>query len=173
MRRDRSHSSGAQGGKPCHCGKRGCLETVASPAAVLEAALAVCSEERTPVLWQTVREKGPDAVTVFDVLDAAEKRDPGAVSVVDRAARALASSLKSVVCLLDPGKILLYGSIFDHPAFLLRLTSEIRSWEGSAAPVPVMRSEMNGTLEHKAACLLMAEHYLENGGVIQGRSWMP
>ena len=156
----------SRGGKPCHCGKRGCLETVASPAAILEDALALCSEYKMPVLWQAIREKGRDAVTVFDVLDAVEGGDPGAAAVVDRAAKALASSLKSAVCLLDPGKILLYGGIFDHPAFLSRLTSEIRAWEDRSVPVPVVRSEMNGTLEHKAACLLMAEHFLENGGMI-------
>ncbi len=156
----------ARGGRLCHCGKRGCLETVASPSAIREDALSILSEEKTPILLRIVREKGADAVTVFDVLDAAERGDPGAAAVTDRAAKALAASLKSVVRLLDPGRIVLYGGIFDHPTFLSRIVSEMETWQNGERPVPVSQSAMNGMLEHKAACLLMAEHFLENGGMI-------
>ena len=47
-----------QGGKLCVCGKRGCLETVASPTAILEDAEALLSPERTPLLWTLHTDRG-------------------------------------------------------------------------------------------------------------------
>ena len=41
-----------RGGKPCHCGKTGCLETVASPAAIRESAQTILSPLSTPMLWK-------------------------------------------------------------------------------------------------------------------------
>ena len=63
-----------RGGKPCHCGKSGCLETVASPTAIREDAQAILSPTDTPLLWQLT--KGDrDAVTTELVLDAARGGD--------------------------------------------------------------------------------------------------
>ena len=78
-----------RGGKPCSCGKSGCLETIASPSAIREDALALLSPEQTPVLWKISREKGRENLNVEDILTAARNGDNGVATVVDQAVSAL------------------------------------------------------------------------------------
>ena len=54
-----------RGGKPCHCGKSGCLETIASPGSIREDALAILSEEKTPLLWRKSQEQGKENLSIF------------------------------------------------------------------------------------------------------------
>lgn len=152
------------GGKPCHCGKSGCLETIASPAAIVEDAQALFSEDRTPLLYARVNGRR-EAVSLSDVLEAAQGGDAGAASVTDRAADAMANALKSVIYLIDPARIVLYGPIFEHPYFLSRLKAEMTVGVDAAHAVPMEKSRFNNTLEDKAAGLLAVAKYLENGGV--------
>ncbi len=155
-----------RGGKPCHCGKSGCLETIASPAAMREDAQAILSPERTPLLWQmTNGEK--DAVTTALVLDAARGGDAGASKIADRAAEALSDALKSVVYLLDPGRIVLYGAVFEHPYFLSRLTAGMDVGVDAAHAVRMEKSAFNGQLETRTAGLLFMIHFYKNGGMIE------
>lgn len=155
-----------RGGKPCHCGKSGCLETIASPAAIREDAEAILSETETPLLWKLTN-GDRDAVTTALVLDAARGGDAGAAKIADRAAEALADALKSVVYLLDPGKIILYGGIFEHPYFMSRLSAEMDVGVDAAHAAPMEKSRFNGRLEPLAAGLLYTIHFYKNGGVIE------
>lgn len=155
-----------RGGKPCHCGKSGCLETIASPAAIREDAQAILSETGTPLLWQMTN-GDKHAVTTGLVLDAARGGDAGAMKIADRAAEALADALKSVVYLMDPGKIVLYGEIFEHPYFGSRLAAETDVGVDAAHAVPLEKSRFNGQLERKAAGLLYTIHFYRNGGMTE------
>ncbi|MBR4906648.1 MAG: ROK family transcriptional regulator [Clostridia bacterium] len=155
-----------RGGKPCHCGKSGCLETIASPAAIREDAEACLSETETPLLWKLTNGK-KDAVTTARVLDAARGGDAGAARICDRAAEALADALKSVVYLLDPGKLVLYGGIFEHPYFMSRLSAEMDVGVDAAHAAPMEKSRFNGKLEPCAAGLLYTIHFYKNGGMTE------
>ena len=153
------------GGKPCSCGKSGCLETIASPAAIVEDALAILSEEETPVLWKLCREKSPAAPDIDDVLNAALGGDQGASAIVDRAVTALGAALKSVIYLLDPGKIVLYGRMFENSYYLFRLLSEMREGVDTRHTAAIEKSRYNLCLEDKAASLLAVQDFFDNGGV--------
>jgi predicted NBD/HSP70 family sugar kinase len=107
------------------------------------------------------------AGTTALVLDAARGGDAGAAKIADRAAEALADALKSVVYLFDPGKIVLYGSIFEHPYFLSRLSAETDVGVDAAHTVPMEKSRFNGRLEEKAAALLYTIHFYKNGGMTE------
>ena len=152
------------GGKPCHCGKSGCLETIASPAAIQAEAQAILSESETPLLWKLTN-GGSNAVTTARVLQAARGGDEGALRIADRAAQALSDALKSVVYLMDPGKIVLYGKIFEQPYFLSRLRTEMDVGVDAAHATPMEKSRFNLTLEEKAAGLLYINHFYHNGGM--------
>lgn len=155
-----------RGGKPCVCGKCGCLETIASPAAVLEDARAALSPEGSPILWALAEKKGRDALTLEDVLEAARNGDAAAAEIVDRAAEALSSALKSVIYVIDPGKLVLYGRMFENDYYLARLLSELREGVDLAHSVPVEKSRYNLSLEDKAAGLLAVSAFIENGGIL-------
>lgn len=153
-----------RGGKPCHCGKSGCLETIASPAAIREDAQAIFSKAETPLLYRMANGSN-GAVTTELVLDAARGGDAGAAAIADRAAEVLADALKSVVYLMDPGKIVLYGGIFEHPYFLSRLLAEMDVGLDAAHAIPMEKSRFNNQLEKRAAGLLYTIHFYRNGGM--------
>ena len=88
-----------RGGKPCHCGKSGCLETIASPGSIREDAISILSEEKTPLLWRKFRDRDTENMSVFDVFSAASNGDAGASAIVDRAIQGLGTAIKSVIYL--------------------------------------------------------------------------
>ena len=153
-----------RGGKPCSCGKSGCLETIASPTAILEEASALLSPEATPVLWRICR-GGNKALTLSDVFSAAASGDDGAATIVDTAVHALGSAVKSVIYLIDPGKIVLYGRMFDNDYFLGRFFTEMREGMDARHAVSIEKSVFNHQLEDKAACLLAVQNFCQNGGI--------
>ncbi|MBQ3702885.1 MAG: ROK family transcriptional regulator [Oscillospiraceae bacterium] len=155
-----------RGGKPCSCGKSGCLETIASPSAILEEANTVLSPEKTPVLWKIVQGKGERKVALDDVFSAASSGDDGAATIVDTAVHALGNAVKSVIYLIDPGKIVLYGRMFDNDYFLAHFFSEMREGMDTRHAVTIEKSRFNHQLEDKAACLLAVQDYFDNGGIL-------
>ena len=159
-----------RGGKPCSCGKSGCLETVASPMAICEDARTAFSEKKTPLLFAGWKDRDLSALQPEDVLEAARNGDLGACEIVDRAVKTLASALKSVIYLIDPGKIVLYGKLFDNSYYLSRLLSEMREGVDSRHEVSVEKSAYNHRLENKAAALLAVDLFFRNGGELFGIS---
>lgn len=154
-----------RGGKPCHCGKSGCLETIASPGAIREEALAILSPEKTPLLWQMFRDRDTASLDVFDVLTAASNGDAGASAIVDQAIQALGNAIKALIYLVDPGKIILYGVLFEEPYYLSRLSSELQEGVDLRHAVEIGKSRYNLQLEDTAACLLAIQDFMDNGGI--------
>lgn len=155
-----------RGGKPCSCGKSGCLETIASPNAILSDARALLSEERTPVLWRIMAGRAPDELALDDVFEAAHSGDAEIAALLDRAVTTLAAALKGVIYTLDPGKIVLYGRMFENPYYLSRLNAEMREGVDSGHSVPIEKSSLNHKLEDKAAGLLVVEDFFDKGGLM-------
>ena len=155
-----------RGGKPCSCGKAGCLETIASPNAILSDARELLSQERTPVLRHILRSREDGELTLDDVFEAAHSGDTEIAALLDRAIVTLAAALKSVIYTLDPGKIVLYGRLFDNPYYLSRFSAEMSEGVDSGHNVPIEKSRFNHRLEDKAAGLLVVEDFFEKGGLL-------
>ncbi len=154
-----------QGGKLCVCGKRGCLETIASPTAIREEAEALLSPEGTPLLWAQHQKRGGGPLALDEVLEAAAQGDPAVAALVDRALTVLADALKALLYVLDPGKIVLYGRLFDDPWLLSRLREAMKDGVDAGHRVLAEVSPYNHRLEDKAAPLLMVEDFFESGGL--------
>ena len=152
--------------EPCSCGKSGCLETIASPTAILDGAHAMLSPEKTPVLWNICKGRDASALTIDDVFSAAQNGDEEIAKLVETAITALAAALKSVIYTLDPGKLVLYGRMFENPYYLTKLMAEMREGVDSRHNVPIEKSRYNQTLENSAAGLLMVEKFFELGGLM-------
>lgn len=96
------HTKIARDGALCQCGQRGCLEAYVGDYALLrdfrQAAGAAAAE------------------TVGDVFAAAERGNPAARSVLDRAGRVLGTGLANLINLFDPELIILSGAqiAFEH-----------------------------------------------------------
>lgn len=92
------------GGARCGCGQRGCLETLASAAAVTRAWAAAC---------------GDPAATAADCARAVAAGDPAARAVWQRAVDALADGLLTGISLLDPEIVVIGGGLGEAGDTLL------------------------------------------------------
>ncbi|MEU0372599.1 ROK family protein [Streptomyces sp. NPDC006283] len=86
------------GGPACGCGQRGCLETLASAAAVTRAWAAACGD--------------PDA-DAADCARAVEAGDKAATAVWQEAVDALADGLVTALTLLDPRTLIIGGGLAE------------------------------------------------------------
>ena len=82
-------------GADCHCGRRGCLETVASAPAILRAAA----------------DAGVGATNLAVLGAFARRGDPAALAVVQHAAKALGNAIAHLLGVLDVREIVLHGSV--------------------------------------------------------------
>lgn len=102
-------------GPPCPCGSRGCLEVVAGPRAVVQAAMADPS---------AAAEAGPDAVArgvsagFAAVARAARAGAPACLALLEDSASVVAAAAESVVNLLDLDLVVLTGSGFAAASFV-------------------------------------------------------
>ncbi|GAA3586592.1 ROK family protein [Amycolatopsis ultiminotia] len=89
-------------GRPCTCGNRGCLETVASGAALVA----------------QLREQGLAVETTAQVVATAEDGHPAATTAVRRAGLQLGEVLATVVNFGNPDEVLLGGALSGSEAFV-------------------------------------------------------
>lgn len=99
------HTIVVPGGDPCHCGRKGCLETVAS-----EWGLAARMSK------QLDRQ-----VTADEIGKLLASGDPVARKEVRRACKYLALGLSHAMHFLNPGRIVVYSRLFDASPDLLPL----------------------------------------------------
>ncbi|HEY3708055.1 MAG TPA: ROK family transcriptional regulator [Amycolatopsis sp.] len=90
------------GERPCTCGNRGCLETVASGAALVA----------------QLREQGVDLESTAEVMATAEDGHPAATTAVRRAGLQLGEVLATVVNFSNPDEVLLGGALSGSEAFM-------------------------------------------------------
>lgn len=100
---DISHVRVPSGGEiPCSCGTHGCLETVASGAALVA----------------LLREQGADVASTSDVVRGAEDAQPAVITAVRGAGSQLGEVLATVVNFFNPDAVLLGGALSTSEAFV-------------------------------------------------------
>lgn len=92
-------------GKLCHCGNRGCLETVASSQAIREQVKERIAKGESSSL------EGIEDVTIEQICAAAAEGDPMAVEVIEQLGHYLGSAIAIVINLFNPEKILIGGVV--------------------------------------------------------------
>ena len=128
------------GGPECGCGNRGCLEAVASAAAIVRAYAEVAGER-------------PDgALAVF----AAAARDPRARAVIDDAARALADGLATLTALTAPQRIVLGGGLAGAGPALVEPVAAALAHRVRVQPVPQLVTARFGARAGLAGAALLA-----------------
>ncbi|MEE1755650.1 ROK family protein [Streptomyces sp. SP18CS02] len=123
------------GGPACGCGQRGCLETLASAAAVTRA-------------WAEA--SGDPAADAADCAKAVESGDPAAVRVWREAVDSLADGLVTALTLLDPRTLIIGGGLAEAGETLftpLRAAVEERvTFQKLPAIVPAALGDTAGCL---------------------------
>jgi glucokinase len=135
------HVTLVRDGRPCKCGRRGCLEQYASGTALTVAAREAAAAGKAPALLDAAGGVAA-AVTGRMVTEHAERGDPAALALFDELGAALAVGISSLVSILDPDLILIGGGVGQAGDLLLRPAREGLAREITGRghrPVPRMR----------------------------------
>ena len=109
------------GGRPCCCGRRGCLETYCSATGVVRTALEFLSERSDDSM---LRRHDADALTSKDVYDAAMTGDALAKEVFDFTGRILGEACADFVASTAPQSIIFFGGLSKAGDLLMKPLQE-------------------------------------------------
>ncbi|MDQ0254421.1 glucokinase [Evansella vedderi] len=98
-----------EGGAPCNCGKKGCLETVASATGISRLGLEAIKKNPTGIL-QSIYEKN-GSLSSKDVFDAFKENDPLAEEVVNESFKHLGFALANLANAINPKTIVIGGGV--------------------------------------------------------------
>jgi len=113
-----SHIPVSDNGYLCHCGKRGCLETVASGIALTRYALDGLKAGEMSVISSLVDGKLED-INYKTVIHAAARGDQFAIRGIQKIGRELGKGLAILVQILNPELIILGGKLSEAGRYLL------------------------------------------------------
>ncbi len=105
-------------GRPCGCGRRGCLETYCSATGTVKRFREALAEGNTSMLLEAGMKK--EDITARDIFEAAAKGDALAWQVVDQTARYLAVGCDIAVNIVDPDIIVFTGGMIAAGDLLLK-----------------------------------------------------
>ena len=95
-------------GRPCGCGRKGCLETYCSATGVARTAREVLANSDAP---SPLRELDPASITSFDVFQAAEKGDAMAIEIFERTGTLLGRTCADFATFNSPEAFVFFGGL--------------------------------------------------------------
>ena len=133
-------------GLPCGCGRRGCPETVASGRAILRDVAGAIRQGRPSTVLAAA---GGDysRITIDLVAREADRGDPLAREVVLAAAEKIGNAVSNAVVLLDPGTVVLSGSLIHSSRLCFETVAAIVHRLALASPshrreIAVLRAQI-------------------------------
>ena len=100
-------------GKECRCGKKGCLETVASEEALMMEIKEIFSQEKTPILYELCN--GDYKLFNAKII---EKKSPlldeNVNEIIKKAIFNISLVISNIITFVDISKVVIYGKIFDN-----------------------------------------------------------
>ena len=116
-----------ENGALCWCGKRGCLNTIASTQGIVRVALAEAEAMPHSALWG-FHNGDVSLLTALDVLEAADNGDLAAKQAIRKIATALGNAIANLVLILDPSMVVVTGQcVEDRDSLLVPLREIIDS----------------------------------------------
>lgn len=107
------HVCAERGGRPCGCGKKGCLETYCSATGVVRTAHEWLEKTDEPSLL-----RGMDVITSKDVYHAAKEGDALALRIFDYTGYMLGTAFADFIAFSAPEAIVLFGGLARSKRFL-------------------------------------------------------
>ena len=101
----------------CHCGKTGCLETGASGSALHRIFLERLREGRASVLSEKFSKN--EAITLADILNAANEEDVLAIEVVGEIGSVLGRAIAGLINIFNPELVVIGGIVASAKEYLL------------------------------------------------------
>jgi predicted NBD/HSP70 family sugar kinase len=142
-----AHCTIEPGGSPCRCGKRGCLDTVASMKAVGEMA----------------RAEGLRCTSLSEIETEASVGNAAAIRILHRAGAALGLAIANLIQMNDPGLILIThveGSFDGLFGTVLKQSVEANVLPRYAGQTPVRVKQVDGDIWARGAASIAAHNFL-------------
>ncbi|WP_026462236.1 ROK family protein [Adhaeribacter aquaticus] len=99
-------------GQLCHCGKRGCLETVASGGAMVRMALKGIKSGQNTILNQLKDQEG-GLITPQLIIDAAIQGDQYAINIISEVGTNLGKGIATLVQIFNPELVVIAGPLTE------------------------------------------------------------
>jgi glucokinase-like ROK family protein len=159
------HITVDENGPLCSCGNNGCLETVASCAAIIQG-VKTAIEQGIDSKIRDLADGDLDRISIELIARAAAENDSLAFRVLQKAASYIAIGLADLVNLLNPRVMIFGGALFRAAPELLseplRRIIKQRSLEKSANELQLHVSPLAGEAGALGASRLMAEKILDD-----------
>lgn len=108
-------------GRPCGCGRKGCLETYCSATGVVRTAIAMLEESSETTF---VRDIATDKLTSYEVYKAAMAGDAMAQEVFKQTGRRIGIACANIATFLSPEAFIFFGGLAQAGELLLRPIEE-------------------------------------------------
>ncbi|HLR08029.1 MAG TPA: ROK family glucokinase [Bacillota bacterium] len=96
-------------GKQCNCGRKGCLETIASATGIAHQAMAIIEKDPESLLAKRYKQK--KTITAKDVFDLAFSGDEVSMRIIDYTCDVLGFAIANLAAVVNPSKILIGGGV--------------------------------------------------------------
>lgn len=111
----------------CHCGKKGCLETEASGAALHRIFLERCREGSSTILAAKI-DRG-ESIGLSDLMEAIQKEDVLSIEILEQIGVNLGKGIAGLMNIFNPELVILGGALFEAEEYLmLPIQSAIRKY---------------------------------------------
>lgn len=108
-------------GRPCGCGRKGCLETYCSATGVVRTAIAMLKESSEAT---SLRDIATDKLTSYEVYKAAMAGDAMAQEVFKQTGRRIGIACANIATFLSPEAFIFFGGLAQAGELLLRPIEE-------------------------------------------------
>ena len=113
-----SHIPIVENGELCICGKRGCLETIASSNTIIKRVKqGIANKEISSLIRQF--ENNPQDITPEDVINSAREGDEFCIAILNEIGNAMGKGLSYIIQLLNPEIIVLSGPLSKAKQYVL------------------------------------------------------
>ena len=113
-----SHIPVVDNGELCICGKRGCLETVASSNTIMTRVQQGFANKEISTLIRQFK-NNPEKVTPEDVIKSARQGDDFCIAILNEVGKAMGKGLSYIIQLLNPEVIVLSGPLSKAKQYVL------------------------------------------------------
>ncbi|MEN2765987.1 ROK family glucokinase [Ornithinibacillus xuwenensis] len=96
-------------GYPCNCGRRGCLETIASATGIVRQAMKIIENDSASKLAEVYHENG--TLSAKDIFALAELGDQDSMKIIEHIADVIGLVIANMTATLNPSKILIGGGV--------------------------------------------------------------
>ena len=147
----------------CHCGKRGCLETEVSGAALYRNLFASLKEGKRSILSKLIDE-GEQPLTLKDIVCATNREDVLCIELVEEIGQKLGRYLAGLINLLNPELVVVGGVLAETGDYLLQpVITAVRKYSLNLVnrDTAIVLSQLGTRCGVIGACLLARKKRLE------------